>query len=83
MVAALIHSGVMYLKSFLCVVVVDKEHACIVDQHMQRQIELLVVVCKCLDRPTANETTVLFVRKSSCWCRSRQSVHKLQAALAC
>lgn len=53
MVAALIHSGMMYLKSFLCVVMVDKEHACIVNQHMQRQIELLVVVCKCLDRPTA------------------------------
>lgn len=38
-----------YLEAFLCVVMVDKEHSCIVDEHVQWQVQLMVLVCKGLD----------------------------------
>ena len=40
-----------HLKSFLCVIVRHQKHSCVVDEHVQRQAQLNVLVCKGLDGP--------------------------------
>lgn len=42
-----------YLKAFLCVVMVDKKHSCVIDKHVQWQVQLMVLVCKGLDGSAA------------------------------
>lgn len=44
----------LYLEAFLCMVMVNKKHSCIVDQHVQRKVQLMVFVCKGLDGPASS-----------------------------
>ena len=54
----------VYLKAFLCMVMIDKKHSCIVDQHVQWKVQLMVLVCKGLDGPAA---VLLCITSASAW----------------
>jgi hypothetical protein len=54
----------LYLEAFLCMVMVDKKHSCIVDQHVQWKVQLMVLVCKGLDGPAA---VLLCITIASAW----------------
>jgi len=43
----------LYLEAFLCMIMIDKKHSCIVDKHVQWKVQLMVLVCKGLDGPAA------------------------------
>ena len=54
----------LYLKAFLSVIVVDKKYSCIIDQHVQWKVQLMVLVCKGLDGPAA---VLLCITIASAW----------------